>query len=40
MTSFEIAVPLMALAVLGVDFLIRKRDTRRLEPACLRHPAK
>ncbi|WP_323765300.1 hypothetical protein [Marinovum sp.] len=41
--SFEIAVPLMALAVVGVGILILKRDTRRLdarlERARHRHPA-
>ncbi len=43
MMSFEIAVPLMALAVVGVGILILKRDTRRLdarlERARHRHPA-
>lgn len=43
MMSFEIAVPLLAFAVIGVGTLLLKRDTRRIDALIAKsrrhHPA-
>jgi mannose/fructose/N-acetylgalactosamine-specific phosphotransferase system component IIC len=37
MTGFEIAIPLVAFAVIGVGIAILKRDTRRIDAARMKH---
>lgn len=42
MTSFEIAVPMVAFVVAGVGILLLRRDTRRIDALIeerRRHPA-
>ncbi|WP_255446330.1 hypothetical protein [Tropicibacter alexandrii] len=42
MTGFEIAIPLVALSVVGVGILWLKRDTRRIDAMLAKrnqHPA-
>lgn len=40
MTTFEIAVPLIALAVVGVGYLILRREGRKLDARlAAKHPA-